>query len=109
MGMREDLEPKLLSATFEQIAVSLDSAVRDALETVVNREEKRPPAGRAVGKRNSQAAADIHGHRADERARRIQRQPRNICVELLSVIALLEEISLYVGHIEDVDHCMMIF
>ena len=70
----------MLSAAFKQIAVSLDSAVRDVLETVVNRDEKRPPAGRAVGKRNSQAAADIHGHRSDERTRRTQRQRRNIRV-----------------------------
>src|SRR4029450_13640443 len=99
----------MLSAAFEQIAVSLDLAVRDVLETVVDRDEKRPPAGRAVGKLNSQAAADIHGHRADERTRTIQRQRRHIRVELLSVIALLEEISLYVGHVEDVDACIMFF
>ena len=91
VSRRSDAQPpSALAGDREQVAVALNAAVGEHLQTGDDRREKRPPVHGTVGQLNSQPPADVGGDRTNERARLIQRQRRRICIKLPAVIALVE-------------------
>src|SRR5262245_62557318 len=76
----------LTSANFEQLGVILYSPVIHPAQTFFHRIEERAPFCWSVRNRDSQAAADVAGDCAHDRACGIRRECRRVHIELLPVV-----------------------